>query len=108
MQSSKLLNLPWPRLRLLAIAALSFPLVACGNNNVVVKPVGLDPIKPGLMAPMKAPACDLPERNGYTGFELARRGDCWSAAYGAAVGRLHGLQKAVKAREKALSQIVKK
>jgi hypothetical protein len=83
-------------------------LVACASDNVVVKPVSLKPISSGLMAGMNPPACDLPERNGYTGFELARRGDCWSAAYGAAVGRLHGLQKAVQAREKALAGIVKK
>ena len=88
--------------------ALSLTLSACASDNVVVQPVGLAPIAPGLMAPMKPPACDLPDRPGYTGFELARRGDCWSAAYGAAVGRLHGLQRAVKAREKALAGIVKK
>lgn len=109
MQSSKLLNLPWPRLRLLlATCALSLAVSACASDNVVVQPVGLKPIASGLMAGMKAPACDLPEREGYTGFELARRGDCWAAAYGAAAGRLQGLQRAVKAREKALAGIVKK
>lgn len=95
-------------LRLLPILALSLVVSACASDNVVVQPVSLKPIAPGLMSGMKAPACDLPERDGYTGFELARRGDCWAAAYGAAAGRLAGLQKAVKAREKALAGIVKK
>ena len=104
--------MPKPRyarsLRLLPILALSSLLSACSPDNVVVKPISLAPIKPGLMASMKTPACDLPERPAYTGFELARRGDCWAAAYGAVAGRYHGLQRAVRAREKALSQIVKK
>lgn len=71
-------------------------------------PVGLEPIKPGLMAGMKKPACDLPDQEAYSGEELWRRGDCWQAAYGAAAGRLAGLQKAVRARERALAGIVKK
>jgi hypothetical protein len=71
-------------------------------------PVGLKPISSGLMAGMKTPACDLPDRPGYTGFELARRGDCWAAGYSAAAKRLHGLQRAVRAREKAIANIVKK
>jgi hypothetical protein len=71
-------------------------------------PVGLEPIKPGLMRGMKAPDCDLPEAQGYTGFQLARRGDCWAAGYSAAASRLHGLQRAVRAREKAIANIVKK
>lgn len=71
-------------------------------------PVGLEPIKPGLMRSMPKPKCDLPEKEGYTGAELAARGDCWATGYAAAANRLHGLQKAVRAREKALAGIVKK
>jgi hypothetical protein len=71
-------------------------------------PVGLEPIKPGLMASMKKPACDLAEKDGYTGAELVARGDCWAAGYASASNRLHGLQRAVRAREKALAEIVKK
>ena len=74
-------------------------LVACASNNVVTKPVGVEPINSQLMVLPRKAACTVPRRERYDVAEISARATCLASDRDAHRARLAGLQRAVRVRE---------
>ena len=94
--------------RALVLTCAACLLTACGaSNNVVVEPVNLPKIDPRLMVPPRLAVCPLPPRERYAMKEITAQGTCFRADRDYHASHVRGLQKAVRAREKAIAEIKK-
>ena len=83
----------------------------CAKDSVVVLPVAVKPVDQRLMQRIYRPDCEpkLSEQEKADGeispIKIGASARCWKAGEARARTRLHGLQKAVKARQEATGGI---
>lgn len=89
-------------------AALLLPLsvIGCASDNVIVQPVTFKPVPKSLMARQALPKCDYDDTQATIAPHVVGESQrCWKASAISTRDRLHGLQDAVKVRERAAARV---